>query len=79
MKGKPGHRAVSRVFNVEARRNTYKGRIENTMETTGVYWGCIGIMEKQRETPVQGLGLGFPKIRGTSLGVGIRRFPLNFS
>ena len=33
------------------------------METTIVYWGCIGIMEEKMKTTIQGLGgyslLGF--------------------
>ena len=39
------------------------------METTVVYWDSIGKMEKKMETTE----VGFPKIRGTLLGVPIIR------
>ena len=30
--------------------------MEKKMETTVVYWGCMGIMEKKMETQSSGLG-----------------------
>ena len=42
----------------------------------GLYRGYIGIMEKKMDSTIQGLGFrysGFPKIRGTFLGVPVIR------
>ena len=47
-------------------------KITGSFPFKGGYWGHIGIMEKNMEATIY--GLGFPKIRGTFLGVPIISF-----